>query len=82
MIPIASYRSASRRDLVSRRVAKSMLLLPFIGCVLALSSCEGEGALPGLEITADTKPVGEGLKVIGFAVIGASVIIVIGRMLK
>ena len=29
----------------------------------------------------DTKPVGSGLKVIGFAVLGASVVCVLGKML-
>jgi hypothetical protein len=29
----------------------------------------------------DTSPVGDGLKVIGFAMLGAAVVVVLGRML-
>jgi hypothetical protein len=53
-----------------------------MGCVLACSSCNAEDSLPGIEIKADTQPIGSGLKVIGFGVLGASVVIVIGRMIK
>lgn len=67
------------RPSVSRRLAKSLLLLPVIGCVMAVSSCKGDGSLSGVEVTADVTPIGEGLKVIGFAVLGASVVAVIGR---
>ncbi len=82
MIPILPFHPSTRSGFVARRVAKSLLLLPVIGCVLACTSCEAGDSLPGIEVTADVKPIGEGLKVIGFAVLGASVVVVIGRMLK
>ena len=82
IIPIIQSHSTCSRSLVSRRTTRSLLLLPVIASVMAVSSCEGDSSLPGLEITADTTPIGEGLKVIGFAVLGASVVVVIGKMLR
>jgi hypothetical protein len=37
--------------------------------------------VPPIPVT-DTKPLGDGLKVIGFALIGASVVITLGRLLR
>lgn len=61
-----------------------LLLLPVAGVILALSSCNDDEAnkhAPPVAIT-DTKPVGEGLAVIGFAIVGAAVVIVLGRLLR
>ena len=54
-----------------------------IALVLALTSCtdESSAAPPPISIT-DTKPVGEGLKVVGYALLGASVVIVMGRLIR
>ena len=64
---------------------KSLLLLPLAGCFMALSSCSEESPKPTpppphVTVT-DTAPVGDGLKVIGFAMLGAAVVVVLGRML-
>ena len=66
----------------ARRVVKSMLLLSAVVCAMALASCKTDGSLGGIEVTADVTPIGQGLKVIGFSLLGASVVVVIGRMLK
>ena len=36
---------------------------------------------PPVPVT-DTQPVGEGLKVIGYAMLGAAVVVVLGRMIR
>ena len=60
-----------------------ILLLPVTAAVMALSSCNEEPAKPAPHVTVtDTKPVGEGLTVIGFAIIGATVVVVLGRLLR
>jgi hypothetical protein len=58
------------------------LLIPAAGLALACSSCSGPEPQPDLPILADTTPVGEGLKVIGYAVVAFGVLGVLGRMLK
>ena len=51
---------------------------------MALGSCSEAPSkpppLPTVAVT-DTEPVGDGLKVIGFAMLGAAVVVVLGRML-
>ena len=63
---------------------KSLLLLPAAGLVMACASCADSPSppspMPPPQVT-DTKPVGEGLKVLGYAVLGAAVVCVLGRML-
>ncbi len=78
----SASRSGSHSNPSGRRVAKSLFMLPVIGCVLACASCNGGDSLPGIEVVADTQPIGAGLKVIGFALVGASVVVVIGRLIK
>ena len=61
-----------------------LLLIPLAGMALALASCSAGGSssrLPSVPIT-DTQPVGEGLKVIGYAMIGAAVVLVAGRVIR
>lgn len=79
---------SNKHHLSSRRPAahrlKKLLLLPVAGVILALSACNDDEAnkqAPPVAIT-DTKPVGEGLAVIGFAIVGAAVVIVLGRLLR
>jgi hypothetical protein len=64
---------------------RKWFLIPLAGLalVLAFSSCESTAPPkpPPVPVT-DTRPVGEGLKVIGFALLGAAVVGVLGRMLK
>ena len=60
-----------------------LLLLPVAGVFLALSSCNEDEAKHAPPVTVtDTQPVGEGLAVIGFAIVGAAVVIVLGRLLR
>jgi hypothetical protein len=61
---------------------RTLLLLPAVGAFLALSSCREEAAPPPAPIIVETEPVGNGLAVIGFAMIGAAVVIVLGRLLR
>jgi hypothetical protein len=61
----------------SRLAGRSMLLLPLVGCVLACVSCTEQG--PPM---VDTTPLGDGLKVIGYAIIGAAVLAVLGKLVK
>lgn len=62
---------------------KKLLLLPAAGAFMACASCSGStSSAPPPPPVTDTKPVGEGLKVIGFAMLGAAVVVVLGRMLK
>jgi hypothetical protein len=51
---------------------------------MALGSCSEAPSKPPPPPTVavtDTAPVGDGLKVIGFAMLGAAVVVVLGRML-
>ena len=67
-----------------KRPRKS-LLLSAAGCFMALSSCSEAPPKPSppppTVTVTDTAPVGDGLKVIGFAMLGAAVVVVLGRML-
>ena len=83
MIPIVRSRLSSRCARLARFEARSaptlppLLLLPLIGCLLACVSCTDQGAL-----IVDTTPLGDGLKVIGYAVIAAAVLAVLGKLVK
>ncbi len=82
MIHPNKHHLSSRRSSTHR--LKKLLLVPAAGVILALSSCNDDEAnkhAPPVAIT-DTKPVGEGLAVIGFAIVGAAVVIVLGRLLR
>jgi len=56
--------------------------LALAGLLLTCVSCSESKPTPPRVTVTDTAPVGEGLKVIGFAVLGAAVVGVLGRMLK
>lgn len=73
-----SHRAAWRHSL------KPLLLLPVAGLFMACASCaesQSKPTPPPPPVT-DTRPVGEGLKVIGFAMLGAAVVCVLGRLLR
>lgn len=72
-----------RRSIVRPRRKWFLIPLAGIALILACSSCEPTAPPkpPPVPVT-DTRPVGEGLKVIGFALLGAAVVGVLGRMLK
>jgi hypothetical protein len=66
-----------------RAHAGRLLLLPVAAAVMTLSSCEDESAKKQApQITVDTNPVGAGLSVIGFGLVGAAVVGALGRMLR
>ena len=82
MIHSNKHHLSSRRPAAHR--LKKLLLLPVAGVFLALSSCKDDEAnkhTPPVTIT-DTKPVGDGLAVIGFAMVAGCVVIVLGRLLR
>jgi hypothetical protein len=49
---------------------------------MACSSCTETPAPKPPPVITDTRPFGDGLKVIGYALLGAAVVVVLGRMLK
>ena len=55
------------------------LLLPLLLLMLAVTACGDRGGSPP---PADLEPIGDGLKVIGFALVGAAVVITVGRWIK
>lgn len=72
--------------IVTRFPNRKSLLIPLATPVLALAlvSCTGDAAPPPPPPVAvtDTRPVGEGLKLIGFSLLGAAVVIVLGRLIR
>ena len=60
---------------------RMFLLLPLAGMILALASCSSEPPRSSVPVT-DTRPVGDGLKVVGYALIGAAVVFVAGRLIR
>jgi len=54
-----------------------MKFLALVACVLACISCQDQG--PPI---VDTQPLGDGLKVIAYAVVGAAVLGVLGKLVK
>ena len=59
-----------------------LISLALAAFAFACSSCSEATPPPPPVPVTDTQPVGEGLKVIGFAMLGAAVVGVLGRMLK
>jgi hypothetical protein len=54
-------------------------LLLLLGSTFLATACGQPGGAPG---PTDLEPVGEGLKVIGFAVVAASVVLSVGRLFR
>ena len=67
----------------NRRWFPISLALAGLALALACTSCTEPPAPepPPVPVT-DTQPVGEGLKVIGYAMLGAAVVVVLGRMIR
>ena len=65
-----------------RHSLKKLLLLPVAGLFMACASCSDSPSTPPPPPVTDTTPVGEGLKVIGFAMLGAAVVCVLGRLVR
>ena len=62
--------------------ARTLLLVPAAAVVLACASCSDSGPPPSHYPVTDTKPVGQGLQVIGYALLGAAVVAVLGRLIS
>ena len=56
-----------------------LISLAALVLVLGLASCSGGIAPPPV---VDTEPIGAGLKLIGFALIGVAVVMVLGRLIR
>ena len=83
MTPYSNFRTSVPSSVLIRW-SRKLMLLPLLGAVLACASCgedEPPPTPPPTVTVTDTEPVGSGLKVIGFAVLGAAVVCVLGRML-
>ena len=59
-----------------------VVLLPIAAAFMTLSSCKEDTPAPPAAYVTDTEPVGAGLTVIGFAMVGAAVVLVLGRLLR
>lgn len=83
ILRIRLFRDSLRWLRRQRTHTGKVVLLPVAAAFMALCSCNEEPVdhAPTVAVT-DTQPVGEGLKVIGYALLGAAVVGVLGRMLK
>lgn len=77
MIPIIPPSFAARGCFLKPRFAFALKSVALVACVLASVSCEEQR--PPL---VDTKPLGDGLRVIAYAVVGAAVLGVLGKLVK
>ncbi len=80
MIHSNKHHLSSRRPAAHR--LRKLLLLPIAGTFLALSSCKEDVPAPPTAYITDTAPLGEGLKVIAYAVLGVGVLGVLGKLVK
>jgi len=79
--PVIHDPVTGRRD-KSRRL-KTLLLLPLLASCMAVGACqEAPPPKPPPVPVTDTRPVGKGLEVIGYALLGAAVVVVLGRLLN
>lgn len=80
-LPCLCKPATNRRRLPRHR---PWLLFPLAGLLLTCASCSQEAdppEKPPVPVT-DTRPVGDGLKVIGYALLGGAVVIVLGSMIR
>lgn len=61
---------------------RALLMIPLAGIALTLASCSGGGLSSEASFVTDTQPVGDGLKVIGYALLGAAVVVVTGKLIR
>lgn len=82
--PIVSQTSIRRHAAAHRSLRLSHLSGPaaLAGASLLLTSCNEEVPPPTPTILADVTPVGDGLSVIGLALIAAAVVLVLGKLLR
>ncbi len=71
---------------VRRFPNRKWFLIPLaaLAVALALASCSGgdSSPKPSPPPVTDTRPVGEGLKVIGYAMLGAACVVVLGKLIR
>ena len=83
--PIVSQSSVRRHAAAHRSQRLNHLIGPaaLAGTSLAFTSCNEEVAPPAPPpIITDVTPVGDGLSVIGLALIAAAVVLVLGKLLR
>jgi hypothetical protein len=80
--PVSGPRPRGKSRRLKTRRFNTLLLLPVLGCCMAVSACQDDTPKVAPVPVTDTRPVGDGLKVIGFAMLGAAVVAVLGRLLK
>lgn len=71
----------SSRRLVTHRL-KKILLLPITGIFLALSSCNDESTAQPPPVVVSMEPVGSGLSLLAFGLVGGAVVLALGKLLK
>ena len=61
-----------------------LILLPcFITALMSVSGCSSPPPTEAVPVVVtDTEPVGEGLKTLAYAFLGASVVLTLGRLLR
>jgi hypothetical protein len=77
MIPIITSHLSSKCYRLRQRAGRSLLLLPLAGCVLACVSCTDQS-----QPIVDLTPLASALRVIAYAVVGAAVLSVLGKLIK
>jgi len=65
-----------------RQTNRKHFLIPLAGLFLACSSCSSPKAEPPPTPIVETKPIGDGLKLIGWAVLGGTIVLVLGSMIR
>ena len=63
---------------------RKWFLIPLAGLAfaLALTSCSESAPSPPPVPVTDTEPIGDGLSVIGYAMLGAACVLVLGKMIR
>jgi hypothetical protein len=80
MIHSNKHHLSSRRPATHR--LKKILLLPIAGIFLALSSCNDESTAEPPPVVVSMEPVGSGLSILAFGLVGGAVVLALGKLLK
>jgi hypothetical protein len=79
MIPtIASYQLAAKYCSSQHHASRSLLILPIIMCAFTCVSCTEDTSSPLVDVT----PLGDGLRVLAYAILGVGVLGVLGKLVK
>jgi hypothetical protein len=76
---LPALRYHSRRE---PRSLKALLLLAAAGIFLALSSCNDESTAQPPPVVVSMEPVGSGLTLLAFGLVGGAVVLALGKLLK